>query len=48
MGVQVAAAVAEEAFKQNLAGVERPTEGLLEYMKGRMWHPQKEQPQAKM
>ena len=34
--------MAEEAFNQKLAGIERPKEGLLEYMKRQMWNPRKE------
>ena len=37
--------MAEEAFKQGIAGVEHPEEGLVEYMKKQMWHPMKEMPE---
>ena len=37
--LQVATAVAEEAFALGIAGIEKPKQPMLEYVKERMWHP---------
>lgn len=31
--------MAEEAFRLGVAGIDKPKEPMLEYVKERMWHP---------